>query len=94
MESIFHTFDLAFNEGGVCVFLVAVSVSSNVLVGVDIEGGLGDGTCEGVGEGKERCDGVMFPKGLVVLVGVEQAVLNLWGVSEQTSEDVGAFEVG
>ena len=82
MESIFHTFDLAIDEGIVGVVVMTVGVSSNVLVGADVEGGLGDGTLERVGEGEERCDGIVFPKGLVTLVGIEQAVLDLWGVSE------------
>ena len=84
VESIFHTFDLAIDEGffGVVVFVLSVGVSSNVLVGVDVKGGLGDGASKRVSEGEEGCDGIVFPKGLVVLVGVEQAVLDLWGVSE------------
>ena len=83
-ELIFHTLDLAIDEGffGIVVFVLLVGVSSNVLVGVDVEGGLGDGASKRVGEGKEGCDGIVFPKGLVALVGVKQAVLNLWGVSK------------
>ena len=81
-ESIFHTFDLAIDEGVIGIVIVTVGVSSNVLVGVNIEGGLGNGTLERVGEGEEGCDRVVFPKGLVALISIEQAVLDLWGVSE------------
>ena len=83
-ESVFHTFNLACDEGVVVVFFVlkTVSMSSNVLVGVDVEGGLGDIALEGLSEGEEGCDGVVLPERLVALVGIEQAVLDLWGVSE------------
>ena len=81
-ESIFHTFDLAINEGVVGVIVVSVGVSFNVLVGANVKGRLGDDTLERVGEGEERCDGIALLKGLVALVRVEQAVLDLWGVSE------------
>ena len=82
MESIFHSFNLAFDEGVVGVIVVTVGMSSNVLVGANVEGRLGDGAREGVSEGEEGCDGIVFPKGLVALVSIEQAVLDLWGVSE------------
>ena len=82
-ESIFHTFDLACDESVVIVFFVlTVGMSSNILVGMDVKGGLGDVALEGLGEGEEGCDGVVFPKGLVVHVCIKQAILDLWGVSE------------
>ena len=61
---------------------MTVGMSSNVLVGVNVKGGLGNDTLERVGEGEEGRDSIVFPKGLVALVSIEQAVLDLWGVSE------------